>query len=61
MKKMFMIDQKTENPEVKGEAKHPLLPPFTKESAIQKVRLAEDASLPHENKFSKIKRSDDNG
>jgi len=27
-----MIDQKTENPEVKGEAKRPLLPPFTKES-----------------------------
>ena len=38
-----MIDQKIENAEVKGEAARPPLPPFTKESAIQKVRLAEDA------------------
>jgi hypothetical protein len=40
---MFMIDQKIEKAEVKGEAARPPLPPFTKESATQKVRLAEDA------------------
>jgi hypothetical protein len=40
---MFMIDRKIENPEVKVEPARPPLPPFTKESAIQKVRLAEDA------------------
>ena len=38
-----MIDQKIENAEVKGEAARPPLPPFTKESAIQKIRMAEDA------------------
>ena len=38
-----MIDQKIENAEVKGEPARPPLPPFTKETAIQKVRLAEDA------------------
>ena len=40
---MFMIDQNIENTEVKGEAPRPPLPPFTKETAVQKVRLAEDA------------------
>jgi uncharacterized protein len=40
---MFMIDQKIKKSEVRVEAARPPLPPFTKESAIQKVRLAEDA------------------
>ena len=38
-----MIDQKVENAGPKGEAARPPLPPFTRETAIQKVRLAEDA------------------
>jgi hypothetical protein len=43
---MFMADQKIKSPESKIEGKiaaRPPLPPFTKETAIQKVRLAEDA------------------
>ena len=38
-------DQQTQNPEPKNSTKtvtHPPLPPFTRETAIQKVRLAED-------------------
>jgi uncharacterized protein len=45
-KEMFMADQKIKSPESKIEGKiaaRPPLPPFTKETAIQKVRLAEDA------------------
>ena len=42
-KEVCMIDQKIENSESKIEPARPPLPPFTKESAIQKVRLAEDA------------------
>ena len=38
-----MIDRKIENAEAKGEAARPPLPPFTRETASQKVRLAEDA------------------
>lgn len=41
-----MADQKIKSPESKIEGKiaaRPPLPPFTKETAIQKVRLAEDA------------------
>jgi hypothetical protein len=45
-KEMFMADQKIKSPESKIEGKiaaRPPLPPFTKETATQKVRLAEDA------------------
>jgi nuclear transport factor 2 (NTF2) superfamily protein len=38
-----MSDHKIASPETKGETARPPLPPFTKETAIQKVRLAEDA------------------
>ena len=38
-----MIDLKIGNAEAKGEAARPPLPPFTRETASQKVRLAEDA------------------
>lgn len=38
-----MIDQKIEKLETKVEAARPPLPPFTKETSLQKVRLAEDA------------------
>ena len=38
-----MSDYKTDSCETKGEAARPPLPPFTGETAIQKVRLAEDA------------------
>jgi uncharacterized protein len=38
-----MSDHKTDSRETKGEAARPPLPPFTGETAIQKVRLAEDA------------------
>ena len=37
-----MTDQKIETPVSKIEAARPPLPPFTKETAMQKVRLAED-------------------
>ncbi len=38
-----MTDPNVDTPELKIEAARPPLPPFTRESAIQKVRLAEDA------------------
>ena len=38
-----MSDHKTDSRETKGEAARPPLPPFTGDTAIQKVRLAEDA------------------
>jgi uncharacterized protein len=38
-----MTNQKVKGSELKTEAARPPLPPFTKETAIQKVRLAEDA------------------
>ena len=38
-----MSDHKTDSRETKGEAARPPLPPFTRETASQKVRLAEDA------------------
>jgi uncharacterized protein len=37
-----MTDQKIATTESKVEAARPPLPPFTKETAIQKVRLVED-------------------
>ena len=37
-----MTDQKIETPVSKIEVARPPLPPFTKETAMQKVRLAED-------------------
>jgi len=49
-----MIDQKIEKAEVKGEAARPPLPPFTKESATQKVRLAEDAWNTRDPKRSRL-------
>jgi uncharacterized protein len=42
-KEIFMANQKMKGSELKAEAARPPLPPFTKETAIQKVRLAEDA------------------
>jgi nuclear transport factor 2 (NTF2) superfamily protein len=38
-----MANQKSKSSELKAEAARPPLPPFTKETAVQKIRLAEDA------------------
>jgi uncharacterized protein len=38
-----MANQRAKSSELKAEAARPPLPPFTKETATQKVRLAEDA------------------
>ena len=38
-----MANQKMKGSELKAEAARPPLPPFTKETAVQKIRLAEDA------------------
>jgi len=38
-----MANQKVKSSELNAEAARPPFPPFTKDTAIQKIRLAEDA------------------